>query len=212
MQLNTWSRQTILLGLLPALSVCLGAGSASLTGRELAPELERGGYVILMRHAESPGMPPDAAQAEPENIKHERQLDQTGRASARAMGDAFRHLRIPVGQVLSSPTYRALETARLAQFPAPETFEELGDTGKSINPDLTGTRGAWLRSRVARLPKAGTNTVIITHYPNISDAFAGDAKDLAEGEALVFRPDGRGAAVLVARVKIEDWPKLAAAP
>src|SRR5215470_3027391 len=150
MQLNTWSRQTIVLGLLPALTVCLAAGSAPLTGRELAPELERGGYVILMRHAESPGTPPDAAQAERENIKHERQLDQTGRASARAMGDAFRQLRIPVGQVLSSPTYRALETARIAQFPAPETFEELSDTGKSMNPDLTGTRAAWLRSRVAR--------------------------------------------------------------
>jgi len=38
------------------------------------------------------------------------------------MGDTFRRLRIPVGQVLSSPTYRALETARLAQNPGLTLF------------------------------------------------------------------------------------------
>jgi len=197
--------------LLPALAVCLAAAGATLTGQELVTALQQGGYVILMRHAQSPGTPPDAGQAESANLKHERQLDETGRASARAMGDAFRHLRISVGEVLSSPTYRALETARFAQLPAPQTFEELGDAGKSMSPNLAGTRGAWIRSRVSQLPKAGTDTVIITHYPNISDAFPSDSRDLSEGEALVFRPDRKGVATLVGRVKIEEWPKLASA-
>ena len=205
---KTRSRWMLLLGVLLAPAFGLSAGGASLAGGDLVAALERGGYVILMRHAEAPGTPPDATQAEPENLKHERQLDEPGRASARAMGDAFRRLRIPVSDVLSSPTYRALETAHLAQFPTPHTSDELGDTGKSMSPDLAGTRGAWLRSRVARLPKAGTDTVIITHYPNISEALASDAKDLSEGEALVYRPDGKGTASLVGRVKIEDWPKL----
>jgi phosphohistidine phosphatase SixA len=187
----------------------MGAVGAPLTGREVVSALERGGYVILMRHAESPGTPPEAAQAEPENLTHERQLDEAGRASARAMGDAFRHLRIRVGEVLSSPRYRALETARLARFPIPHTFDELGDAAKNADPDA-GTRGAWLRARVAELPKAGTDTVIITHYPNISAAFASDAEDLSEGEALVYSPDGKGSALLFGRVKIGDWPKLAA--
>lgn len=208
---NTRSRRVMLLGFLPSLVVCLAAAGATLTGRELVAALQQGGYVILMRHAQSPGTLPDAAQADSENLKHERQLDETGRASARAMGDAFRQLRIPAGEVLSSPTYRALETARLARLPAPKRFEELGDARKSVSPDLAETRGAWIRSRVSQLPKAGTDTVIISHYPNISEAFPGDSKDLSEGEALVFRPDGRGAAMLVGRIKIEDWPKLASA-
>ena len=209
MRLGARFRRIILLGLLGALAPWVAADGSLMFQRELANTLERGGYVILMRHAQSPGTPPDAAQAEPENVKHERQLDETGRASAVAMGDAFRHLKIPVAQVLSSPTYRALETARLAKFPLPKTFDELGDAGKSMGPDATGTRGAWLRSRVAQLPKAGTNTIIITHYPNISEAFGADAKDLSEGEALIYRPDGKGSASLIARVKIEEWPKLA---
>lgn len=198
--------------LLPALTLCVAARGDSAASKELISTLQRGGYVILMRHANSPSTPPDAAQAEPDNVKRERQLDEAGRTAARSMGDAFRRLRIPVGVVLSSPTYRALETARLAQFPIPQTFDELGDAGMSMSSDAKGTRSAWLQSRVAQAPKPGTDTIIITHYPNIMEAFGDDAKGLAEGEALIFQPDGHGAASLDGRVKIEDWPKLASAP
>ena len=90
------------------------------------------------------------------------------------MGDALRQLRLPVGKVLSSPTYRALETARLARLPKPETFDELGDAGNSMSADLTGKRAAWLRARVAQVPKAGTDTLIITHYPRILTYIAPD--------------------------------------
>jgi phosphohistidine phosphatase SixA len=183
------------------------ASAASLPeGKQLTAALAGGGYVILMRHASSPGTPPTPDQAAPGNVNHERQLDERGRASARAMGEALRHLRIRIDKALSSTAYRALETARLAQFPDPHTYEDLAEDGR--NPE----RAASLRAQVALTPDAGTNTVIITHYPNIADAFAADAKDLAEGEALIYRPDGHGKTALVARVKIEDWPKLAAAP
>jgi len=212
MRLRAPSSRKPILALLTALALCIAATGPLLEGKQMTAALDRGGYVILMRHANSPGMPPDPAQSAPDNVKHERQLDETGRASARTMGDAFQRLRIPVGEVLSSPTYRALETARLAQFPAPQTFPELGEAGSSMSSDAAGTRGAWLRSRVAQVPKPGTDTVIITHYPNIKEAFASDAEDLAEGEALIFRPDRHGAASLVGRVKIEDWPKLVSAP
>src|SRR6185437_8071583 len=203
------SGSRLVLAMLPAVVVCLAAAGSILGGKQLTVALERGGYVILMRHANSPRELPDAAQSEPDNVKRERQLDAAGRASARAMGDAFRRLRVPVGEVLSSPTYRALETARLAQLPAPQTFQQLGDAGMSMIPDAAGARGGWLRAQVAKPPKPSTDTVIITHYPNIHEAFPKDAENLAEGEALIYRPDGRGAAALVARVKIEDWPILA---
>ena len=127
------------------------------------------------------------------------------------MGTAIRRLRIPVGKVLSSPAFRAVQTARSAQLPSPQTFDELGEAGKSTGSDKGSPRGAWIRSRVVQVPGLGTNTIIITHFPNITEAFPNDATNLAEGEALIFRPDGRGGAWLVGRVKIEDWPKLATA-
>src|ERR1700678_3194456 len=99
---------------LTLITVDLAQGE-SLKGKGLIVALRSGGYVILMRHASSPRNPPEAAQADVENVQRGRQLDEEGRASARAMGEAMRRLHIPIGEVLSSPTYRTLQTIRLAQ-------------------------------------------------------------------------------------------------
>ena len=199
-----------LLFLLPLLTALGTAHGQSLSGKDLVAALRTGGYVIVMRHARSPGTPPDAAQADADNVLLERQLDEAGRTSARAMGEALRRLRIPVGQVLSSPTYRALETVRLAQLGQPKTSSQLGDANQSMQADPSGRRAAWLRAKVAETPSVGTNTIIVTHFPNVNEAFEKDTAGLADGEALVFHPDGRGKVALVGRMKIEDWPRLAA--
>jgi hypothetical protein len=51
----------------------------------LLASLRHGGLIILMRHASSPKIAPDAAHANKDNISAERQLDMSGIASARAM-------------------------------------------------------------------------------------------------------------------------------
>jgi phosphohistidine phosphatase SixA len=195
--------------LLPLLAMSVAANATSPAPKNLAVALRSGGYVILMRHASSPRTPPDAASANPDNVNHERQLDQSGRASVQAMGEALRRLKIPIGQVLSSPTYRALETVRLAKFGTPTTYPQLGDAGHSMQADTSGQRGAWIRARVARVPPRGTNALIVTHSPNIAEAFPADANGLEDGEALIFHPDGHGGAAIVARVKIDEWPRWA---
>ena len=174
--------------------------------------LRKGGYVIVMRHASSPRTPPDAPLANADNVQRERQLDEVGRKTAQEMGEALRRLRIPIGDVLSSPTYRALETVRLAKLGEAKPRDELGDSGASMQGQSDGKRGAWLRARSAEAPQPGRNTVIVTHNPNITEAFPNLASGLADGEALVFHPDGRGAAPLVAQVKIEDWKSMRAPP
>jgi phosphohistidine phosphatase SixA len=181
--------------------------ASSLSGASLANALKVGGYVILMRHASSPATPPDRASAEPDNITPERQLDEAGRASAKAMGEAVKAMRVPIGAVLSSPTYRALQTIRLASLPSPQTFAELGDGGQSMQTLAQGP-GAWLRGKIAERPRAGTDTLIVTHLPNITAAFGNAAPDVKDGESLIFRPDGKGGAELVGRMKIEEWPTL----
>jgi phosphohistidine phosphatase SixA len=178
----------------------------TLSGEALVKSLRQGGYVILMRHASSPREEPDKKTANPDNLTFERQLDETGRITAAAMGKALRDLKIPIGDVLSSPTYRALETVRLAQFGKPQTYPELGDGGQNMRA-ATESQSEWLQKRVTQFP-AGANTIIVTHFPNISRAFPQLAAGLADGEALIFGPDGKGAATLAARVKIEEWPKL----
>lgn len=140
----------------------------------------------------------------------ERQLDEQGQASARAMGEAIRRLKIPIGAVLSSPTYRALETIKLTKFGPPATFTELGQAEQGMSADNSGTRAAWLKAKTAEHPTTGTNTLIVTHFPNIAEAFPQESDRLAEGEALVLRPGKGERASLVARVKMDEWVSLAA--
>jgi phosphohistidine phosphatase SixA len=186
------------------------AHSEPLAGKELTAALRQGGYVILMRHASSPRNLPDAAKADLENVNHERQLDEEGRASALAMGEALRRAHIPIGDVWSSPTYRALQTIKLARFGSPTTFEELGDGGQSMRADKTGARANWLKAKVSAPPGPHENTLIVTHFPNIAEAYPQDAVGLADGEALILHPDGHGGATIVARVKIGEWATITA--
>ncbi len=186
----------------------MASHSDSVSGQKLAAALRTGGYVILMRHASSPRNPPDAGTTNADNPSLERQLDEAGRSSAVALGEAFRELHVPIGQVLSSPTYRALETIKFARLDKPTTYPQLGDGGQSMIADSSGARGAWLRSKVAESPAVGKNTLIVTHFPNISEAYPTEAAGLADGEALILHPDGRGAAMLAGRVKIDEWTHL----
>jgi phosphohistidine phosphatase SixA len=163
-----------------------------------------------MRHASSPATTPNAAHANADNHRLERQLDEQGQTSARAMGDALRRLKIPIGKVLSSPTYRALETVKLAKLGPPSTFPELGQSEQGMSADDSGRRAAWLKAKTAEHPSAGTNTLIVTHYPNIAEAFPQESDRLAEGEALILSPGKGDTASLVARVKIDEWTSLAA--
>lgn len=204
---NCVGKFVLLLTLLAPVAVA-PAWAATTAGQPLIDALREGGYVLLMRHASSPTARPEKAVADRENTTLERQLDKTGRNTSRAMGAAMRALHLPIREILSSPTYRALETVRIAGLPQPRTAAELGDGGQSMQP-LQPSPAAWLRNLVATVPAPGTDTLIITHAPNIIAAFGANLADVADGEILVFRPDGNRDAMLAGRIKIEQWPALA---
>jgi len=189
------------------LAAAMAAHAQALQGAALVQALRHGGYVIAMRHANSPMVPPAKDEVNADNLKGERQLDAEGRASAVAMGKALRELKIPIGEVLSSPTYRALETVKYARLGTAKTTPELGEDASGMQGG-SEAQAQWLRDRIKKLP-SGTNTFLITHSGNIKSAFPQVAADVAEGEALIFGSDGKGGSALVARVKIDDWPTLA---
>ena len=184
------------------LGLGVAAAAQALSGAALVKSLQGGGYVIVMRHASSPGVVPD--KPNPDNVPPERQLDEKGRSTATAMGDALRRLKIPIGEVLTSSTYRARETARLAQLPNPRSAPELGEGPQSMQGAVAPAQTEWLQKKVRELPRGG-NTLLLTHVPNITAAFPEATPAAAEGEALVFGSDGKGGARLVGRIKIEEW-------
>ncbi|HEX3754843.1 MAG TPA: histidine phosphatase family protein, partial [Rhizomicrobium sp.] len=163
--------------LLFLLTCCPGVAQ-TLSGAALVQHLQEGGYVLLMRHASAPEARPDRQSAAPGNTAQERQLDDKGRAAAAAMGKAIKALHIPIGLVLSSPTYRALQTVRLAALGSPKIVAELGDNGHSMQQGAVARYAEWLRRTVATRPAEGTNTVIVTQMPNIVAAFAGESAGL----------------------------------
>jgi phosphohistidine phosphatase SixA len=182
-----------------------GEAQGQVSGAALVATLRQGGYVLVMRHASSPAQTPDKQTAKPDNVKLERQLDEAGRTDSMAMGKALRDLKIPVGDVLTSPTYRAMETVRLAELSNPQAHAELGDEGQNMQA-VAEAQSAWLRQRATRLPK-GTNTIIVTHLPNIQRAFS-DWGMVAQGEMVVVGSDGKGGVMPIGRIKIEEWPRL----
>ena len=176
----------------------------------LAKALRAGGHVIVIRHGATFN---DQADTDPfnfNNIAAQRQLNDKGKALAKAFGAALRESGIPIGKVYTSKFHRAYETATLAGFTDVETTIDLTLGGLIISPDEEGRRAEALRAMLAVPPKPGTNTLLITHKPNIVEALGMDWWDVREGEASIFRPEN-GKYVLVARVQMTDWARIAKA-
>lgn len=184
-----------------------GLAAESMSANEFVRALRQGGKVIVMRHAKSPHASPTKDTAAPGNVKLERQLNATGRTTAAAMGKAIRRLNIPIDNVFSSPTYRALETVQWAKFPKAKIYRELGNAGHGMR-NASGDESQWLKKKVMQWPKRG-NAVFVTHSPNIKAAFPQFAEELGSGEALVLENDGNGGINLFRRIRIEEWPTLA---
>jgi broad specificity phosphatase PhoE len=178
--------------------------------RRLAQELRSGGYVILVRHGATFSNQADINPFDLANIAKQRNLNDKGKELAKAFGGAIRAAGVPIGEVYTSQFNRAYETAVLAGFKNIETTVDLSEGGLVVTPDENNRRAKALRGMLGRAPDGNTNVILITHKPNIIDALGKDWFDVKEGEATIFRPEG-GNYRLLARVQMDDWPRIAAA-
>ena len=78
-----------------------------------------------------------------------------------------------------------------------------------VTPLENNRRAAALRKLAGTPPAPAVNTVVVSHKPNILDAFGKDWFDIREGESSIFKPDGNGGYTFVVRVPADDWKKLA---
>lgn len=178
--------------------------------RELAQTLRTGGYVLLVRHGATFNNQADTDPFDLSDIAKQRNLNDKGKELAKAFGEAIRGAGVPIGQVYTSQFNRAYETAVLAGFKDIVRTPDLTEGGLVVTPDENTRRAKALRDMLATAPEKGKNTILITHKPNIVDALGKDWFDVKEGEASIFKQDG-GAYRLIARVQMEDWPKMTAA-
>jgi phosphohistidine phosphatase SixA len=179
---------------------------------EAVKALRGGGHVIVFRHGATHADQADTDPLNITNISKQRQLNDQGRALAREIGEAMHKLNIPVGQVVTSQFNRAVETGTLLGFGAVTSTADITEGGQVVSPNENNRRAAAMKKLAATVPPAGTNVALVSHKPNIMDAFGKDWFDVREGEASVFKPDGNGGAKFVARIQAADWSKLAQQP
>ena len=208
------SRRTV--AALAALCCLLAASGFAVPGHAAGDNsnviraLRDGGLVIVVRHGATY---PDQADTDPlnfDNIAAQRNLNDKGRTLAKTFGDAIRQAGVPVGKVFTSKYNRAYETAVVAGFKDIEKTADITEGGLVVSPNENNRRIDAFRKLLSTAPTPGTNTILITHKPNIVDALGKDWFDVKEGEASIFRPEN-GSYKLIARVHMEEWPHLGAA-
>jgi hypothetical protein len=79
-----------------------------------------------------------------------------------------------------------------------------------VSPNENNRRIEAFRKLLSTAPWSGTNTILITHKPNVVDALGKDWFDVKEGEASIFLP-ANGSYKFLARIQMDDWPRIAAA-
>ena len=172
---------------LTAIVVCAWAVSVAQATEPVWDALRAPGAVVILRHSYAPGGfdPPDARL---DDCSTQRNLDETGLAQARRIGEAFRQQGIAVGAVWSSPRCRCLDTARLA-FGRVEAWEVL--QGALNDADRRQRQLAEIRQRIAA-HQSGLPLVLVTHGSVVTDL---TGLSLRMGEFVVLRraADGRHA-------------------
>ncbi len=202
----------VFLSELALFNVAAAQPAVELEGRKLVAALREGGYNIYFRHAATDWSQNDqvtkAGDWDSCDPSRMRQLSKTGRKTAGAVGEAFRALQIPVGQVFASPYCRTIETARYMRLGPVET------TTNIMNMRVAGYFGGAsaiaerTRRRLAMRPPAGKNTVLSAHG-NVLVTATGVYPQ--EAEAIVFRPANNGSYSFVARISPQQWAQLVAA-
>jgi broad specificity phosphatase PhoE len=186
------SRAPARVGALLLLALAALAGPAR-ADESLWRRLAAGGQVVLLRHAATTTGVGDPTGFRLDDCVTQRNLTEAGREESRRIGAAFKARAIPVGRVLSSPWCRCLETARLA-FGSAETWAPL----RSLFADRTRQDEQTRAFRaLAGEPRAGGNTVLVTHGANIV-AFVGVSAAMAE--MVIVTPQGAGTFTVAGRL------------
>jgi broad specificity phosphatase PhoE len=199
------SRARIVAAVLGTCAAILTASAAADAARpELVEQLQRGGFVLVLRHAVTDQSKQDEQPVDFADCSTQRNLSAKGRAQARAIARAARRLELPIGTVLTSRFCRTQETARHA-FGRGKIEPALLNTISAAHDTAWSNQIRAARRLIGTRPAAGTLTVLVTHGVVVSDA---TGLALEEGETLVFRPLGNSRYSLVGRVSPGEWNTL----
>lgn len=172
--------------------------------QQILDRLRAGSVGIFVRHAATNWNQNDIDRENLQNCDTQRNLSDTGRLQALTLGDAFARLKLPVGEVLSSPYCRCVDTAMLA-FERSRHHPHLRALAKT-KEDERQKRVKWLKDQFATT-QAGRITVWVAHQYNLQAAAGWTVN---EGETAVIEPQAGGGFKVLATLTPEQWQALAA--
>jgi phosphohistidine phosphatase SixA len=169
----------------PLLAARPAGAAAALVGA-----LRAGGVVAVMRHGIT-----DRTQSDRGDLADrasQRNLSEAGRAQSLRTGRAVAALGIPLGEVLTSPVFRARDTAELAFGARAEVEPMLTADDYTPDPARLARQIAWLRARVARPSAPGATDILVGHIVPLGMALGrGLAQaEYPEGSLAVFGAGG----------------------
>ena len=172
--------------LIVSLAPVFGAGADSVSDLAMVSEPHT---VAIMRHALAPGTS-DPAGFRIDDCATQRNLDDRGRAQARAIGEALRAASVTFDRILTSQWCRCRETAEaldmgpVEEMPALNSFFDDRSTA--------GAQTDALRTFLEGLAPDET-VMLVTHQVNIS---ALTRRGVSSGEVFIIRSGADAGAVL----------------
>ncbi len=151
--------------------------------------------VVVLRHSYAPGSF-DPADSKMDDCSTQRNLDEEGKAQARAIGEAFRRQGVSVGEVLASPKCRTRDTGLLA-FGRVENWNAL--RGAFFNPGLARQRVTQIRQRMQQ--HQGDKPMVLITHGSIVRALIG--RLIVMGEFVVMLPGADGSFTEAATLFVE---------
>ena len=167
---------------------------------ELINGLQTGGYIIYMRHGMTNHEQKDNTQ-DFNDCTQQRNLSNSGREQLEIIAKAIRVLKIPIGDVLSSPYCRAKQTADITfgKF----TVEPKLQFSISKNQEESQRLGEQLKQMMHQASTEKYNAVFVGHTSNLRDGLGIWPKP--EGVIVVFQKQ-QGKLLFLGMIKPSEWP------
>jgi phosphohistidine phosphatase SixA len=186
---------TLLLCLLVLLTLCSNRASAD--DEQLWAALKQGGKIILLRHTHV-DIREGIGHLAPDNCAEEVNLSASGVEQAKRIGEAFRAHGIAVGEVLSSPYCRCIDTGKLA-FGRATSVQYLKPPGV-VSEDQAKLNQERVVQEIMK-HRDLSNLVMITHDLNIANVVLEGTVPM--GEFIVVQPNGADFDV-IGKIRISD--------
>jgi phosphohistidine phosphatase SixA len=171
--------------------------------------LQKGGYVLIFRHAAADVGSDQLASTTPEwwkscDSKLARQLNEQGKTDAADIGKAFKNLQIPVGRLFTSEYCRCYTTANLMNFGITTTQSK--DLTYYVYDEVN--RYANIMKMADKQPIDVQNSVIVTHAGFAVTPNPAPLNSLGWGDAAVFKLAAGQPASYVTTILVKEWTEV----